>query len=32
VSGVILCDETCRQRLGGAETFPAALTGRVFTD
>jgi fructose-bisphosphate aldolase class I len=28
VSGVILCDETFRQRLGDGETFPAALAGR----
>jgi fructose-bisphosphate aldolase class I len=28
VSGVILCDETFRQRLGGGETFPAALVSR----
>ena len=28
VSGVILCDETFRQRLGAGETFPAALVSR----
>ena len=28
VSGVILCDETFRQRLGDGETFPAALASR----
>jgi fructose-bisphosphate aldolase class I len=28
VSGVILCDETFRQRLGSGEAFPAALAAR----
>jgi fructose-bisphosphate aldolase class I len=28
VSGVILCDETFRQRLGSGETFPQALAAR----